>query len=140
MNQDEEHLRLLSIFHYVMGGIQLVTACIPLIHVAIGIVMLVVGIGARGGEEAPLAFVGAFFVLIGGTIILIGLTMGAGTIYAGRCIKRREHHMFCLVMAGVNCLNLPLGTILGVFTFIVLLRPTVPPLFAPLNQRETGCG
>ena len=35
MNQDEEHLRLLSIFHYVCAGLSAFFACIPLIHVTV---------------------------------------------------------------------------------------------------------
>jgi hypothetical protein len=32
-------------------------------------------------------------------------------------------------MAGVMCIFMPFGTVLGVFTLIVLLRPSVKPLF-----------
>jgi hypothetical protein len=37
--------------------------------------------------------------------------------------------MFSLVIAGVNCASFPLGTLLGVFTFIVLLRASVRSLY-----------
>ena len=33
------------------------------------------------------------------------------------------------MVAGLNCLHMPLGTLLGVFTFIVLARPSVQALF-----------
>jgi hypothetical protein len=33
--------------------------------------------------------------------------------------------MFSIVVAGVNCLQIPFGTALGVFTMMVLLRDTV---------------
>jgi hypothetical protein len=33
LNVDYEHLRLLSIFHYVVGGITAVCSLFPLIHV-----------------------------------------------------------------------------------------------------------
>ncbi len=38
--------------------------------------------------------------------------------------------MFCLVMACVACLFMPFGTVLGVFTIIVLARPSVQTLFS----------
>ena len=36
----------------------------------------------------------------------------------------------CLIVAGVNCLALPYGTLAGVLTFIVLGRNSVRALFA----------
>jgi len=36
MNNDDEHLRLLSIFHYVYAGVVALGATFPVIHVAIG--------------------------------------------------------------------------------------------------------
>ena len=50
MNQDEQHLDLLSIFHYVVGGITALLSCIPFLHVAIGIAMLC---GAFEGHNPP---------------------------------------------------------------------------------------
>ena len=40
MNQDLEHLRLLSIFHYVVAGITAFFACFPVFHLVFGLVML----------------------------------------------------------------------------------------------------
>ena len=40
MNQDIEHLRLLSIFHYVVAGIGALVSCFPVFHLAFGLVML----------------------------------------------------------------------------------------------------
>lgn len=40
MKEDLEHLRLLSIFHYVVAGLSGLAACFPIIHLAIGISML----------------------------------------------------------------------------------------------------
>jgi hypothetical protein len=41
MNQVREHLRLLSIFHYVVWGVGYLFSLIPCIHLAIGIFFLV---------------------------------------------------------------------------------------------------
>ena len=40
--------------------------------------------------------------------------------------------MYCLVMAGVESLFFPLGTVLGVFTIIVLFRKSVKEMFEPV--------
>jgi len=34
-----------------------------------------------------------------------------------------------MVIAGLSCLNMPLGTVLGIFTLIVLSRESVKVLF-----------
>jgi hypothetical protein len=41
--------------------------------------------------------------------------------------------MFCQIAAGFTCLSIPLGTILGAFTFMVLNRDRVRQEFA-LNR------
>jgi hypothetical protein len=35
--KQEEQLRLLSIFHYVVAGLSALFACIPIIHLALGL-------------------------------------------------------------------------------------------------------
>jgi len=40
-----------------------------------------------------------------------------------------EVKAFCLVMAGAECLFMPFGTVLGVFTIILLLQEPVKQLF-----------
>ena len=79
--------------------------------------------------EMPRA-IGFLFVGIGTVVVLLGWTIGGLTIYAGRCLQRRRHRTFTFVMAGINCLHVPFGTALGVFTIIVLQRPSVAALYA----------
>ncbi|MHC4084258.1 MAG: hypothetical protein ACYSWZ_02020 [Planctomycetota bacterium] len=125
MNQDEEHLKLLSIFHYVVGGILGFFACIPIIHLIIGIAMLA---GAFGGDGPPPAM-GLLF-LVGGLIaITAGWTLAICLIISGKRIARRTSYKFCFVIACISCAFQPFGTILGIFTIIVLIRPRVKELF-----------
>lgn len=62
-------------------------------------------------------------------MLLLGWTTGALVIVSGRSIKRRRRRVFSLIVAGLSCLFFPFGTALGVFTFIVLLRPSVERLY-----------
>ena len=64
MNKDEEHLRLLSIFHYVVGGIAGFFACFPVIHLIMGIAMLP---GTFGNGPPPVF--GLLFVMMALTVI-----------------------------------------------------------------------
>ena len=129
MGKDQEHLRLLSIFHYIVGGMAALGACIPIFHLIFGIVIIVLSARAEAGSEAPPAFVGWLFAGIAGVAMMVGWTMAACIIATGRFLTARKYYMFCLVVAGIECLFMPLGTILGVFTLVVLLRESVKPLF-----------
>ena len=126
---DDEHLRLLSIFHYIKGGITGVVSCIPIFHVVLGLAMIIAPHVFGQGKDLPPAFIGWLFVVIGSFIILLGLTFAALTLIAGRCIARRRHRTFCFVWACVQCISVPFGTVLGVFTILVLNRASVKALF-----------
>ena len=130
MNQDEEHLRLLSIFHYVCAGLAALFACFPIFHLIFGLVLLFRPESFGTGSQQPPAFFGLFFVLFASVFILFGWAFAATVAYAGRCLSQRKNYTFCLVMGGVACLFMPFGTVLGVFTIIVLTRPSVKALFA----------
>ena len=130
VDKDQEHLRLLSIFHYVVGGVSVVFACFPIIHLIVGIFFVVSPehLANKSGNGPP-AFLGWFFILIASLFILFGLIYATCLFLSGRFLNKRKHYLFCLVVAGFNCLYIPLGTILGVFTIIVLMRPSVKKLF-----------
>ncbi len=134
MSQDEQYLKILSIFHFVVAGISALFACFPILHFIAGIVMLVAGFGMGiGGEAFPESiipgFMGLFFTLIAGSMILFGLVLAVCKALAGWFLGRKSHYMYCLVMAGVECIFMPFGTVLGIFTIITLLKPSVKELF-----------
>jgi hypothetical protein len=129
MNQDEEHLRLLSIFHYVVGGITAVFACFPCIHLAFGVALAAGAFPEQPGHPGPPLFLGWFFIVIPSVIILLGWTLAVAILLSGRFLARRTHYTYCFVVAAIECIFMPLGTVLGVFTIIVLNRPSVKSLF-----------
>ncbi len=127
MTQDEQNLNLLSIFHYVVAGLTALCACVFLIHVGIGIAMVS---GAFEGPDAPPRAFGWFFIIFPGLGILCGWTLAALMIVTGRRLSRRQSRTFCLVIAGIECAFMPVGTVLGIFTIVVLLKDSVRELFA----------
>ena len=127
MTQDEQQLNLLGIFHYIVGGITALFACFPMIHLAVGIAMLS---GAMGeGPDAPPRALGWGLTIVAAFFILAGWTLAGFIITAGKRLQQRRSWMFCLVIAALECLFMPLGTVLGVFTIIVLMRESVKELF-----------
>lgn len=131
MKPDEEHLRLLSIFHYVVGALAALFALFPVFHLIFGLVMILAPakFSGHGSDQPPLALMGWFFVVFASVFILIGSTFSVFVITTGRFLSLRRHHLFCLVMGGVECMFMPFGTVLGVFTIIVLSRESVKQLF-----------
>jgi hypothetical protein len=130
-NTDNEHLKLLSIFHYVVSGLAALFACFPIIHLIVGLFFILAPQKFGQGSNQPPAFIGWFFVGFASIFILLGWTFAVFVLIAGRFIARRKHYTFCFVMAAVECLFMPFGTVLGVFAILVLNRKSVKELFNP---------
>jgi uncharacterized membrane protein len=77
----------------------------------------------------PPAFIFFIIAAVFGFIVFLTLIFAGFEIYAGHCLKKRQHPVLIQVVAGIYCISIPWGTALGVFTFMVLNRPSVKPLF-----------
>ncbi|HEX4653218.1 MAG TPA: hypothetical protein VH227_03130 [Candidatus Udaeobacter sp.] len=132
MNQDNEHLRLLAIFHYVVGGLAALFSFFPLLYTTIGAVFIFAARHgtAKPGEDLPPEFLGWIFAVLGSLLFLIGIAMAICILIAGLSLALRKCYSFALVMACIECLFIPFGTILGVFTIVVLSRESVKALFS----------
>jgi hypothetical protein len=132
MDRDTEHLNLLAIFHYVVAGLAALFSFFPLLYTAVGITFIFVARHgtAKPGEELPPEFLGWIFMVIGSVLFVIGIAMAICILIAGRSLAKHRHYWFAFAIACVECLFIPFGTILGVFTIIVLLRESVKALFA----------
>jgi hypothetical protein len=139
LTDDAEHLRLLSIFHYVVGGLALLFACFPLIHVAIGSIFIYAAANAHSASgDAPPEVVGWIMVVFGLTFFILGIAFGGAVLWSGHCLAHRENYGFSFAMACVECIFLPFGTALGVFTLIVLSRESVKALYFPAAAMPPG--
>ena len=128
--QDADHLRLLSIFHYIVAGVMALWGCFPILHVVLGAAMVLHKFPVDKAEHGPPDFMGWLFLLMGGAFMVFGWSMAVATIVAGRSLARRHRYLYCLILAGVMAATcMPFGTILGVFTIIVLMRPSVKQAF-----------
>jgi hypothetical protein len=129
-SKDEEHLKLLEIFHYVVAALCALFGSIPLIHVGLGLMMVLRPAFFAGGQkDAPPAWFGFIFITIGGILVLLGWTAAICTFISGRYLSKRKKRMFSFVMAAVLCMFMPFGTVLGVFTILVLNRESVQRLY-----------
>lgn len=120
---DDDHLRLLKISHYVVGGLSVLGATQFLLFPLISVIYS--SGHPANAHHTEVYVIGALFVLG-----FLGWLFGGLTIYAGRCLAARKKRKLIMTMAGLNCLNMPIGTALGIFTFNVLMRPSVIQQFA----------
>ena len=127
--QDREHLKLLAIFHYVVAGLAALIACFPLIHLFLGIAMVTGRIDNAAGQDEIIGLAGWFFVALASLFILSGWAFAFCLAVAGRFLAQQRNYTYCIVIAGISCLFVPFGTVLGIFTILVLLRESVKRLF-----------
>jgi len=132
VKQDAEHVRLLAIFHYIVAGLAALFSLLPLLYKTIGAVFIFAARHGtpKPGEELPPEFLGWIFLVVGLLLFLLGIAIAICILIAGRCLSRCKHYTFALVMACIECLFVPFGTILGVFTIIALSRESVKTLFS----------
>ncbi len=138
-NTDIEHLNLLAIFHYIVGGLGVAFSCTPLLHVAMGLVFVLSGdvFGVKG-SAAPQAVFGWLFVVMGTAFFLFGEALSILMIVSGRKMAKRTNYIFSFVMACIACVLAPFGTVLGIFTIIVLSKDSVKRLYGRLPSVETS--
>lgn len=136
MKQNEQYLYYLSIGYYVVGGITALMACFPVIHLLVGLGLMFAGLtGQMPAEEGfiPVMF-GAFFAAFAAVFILSGWGLAYVLVRAGGHLQARQKHTFCIVAAGLACIIMPFGTVLGVLSLILLLQPEVRVLFEPEKE------
>jgi len=140
MDRDQEHLQLLSIFHYVVAGLAALFSFFPLLYTIIGTIFIFAARHgtAKSGEDLPPEFLGWIFAVIGLGLFLFGLAIAFCILIAGRSLALRKRYSFAMVMACIECIFVPFGTILGVFTIIVLSRQSVRGLFAAVAPQQSG--
>ncbi len=130
---DAAQLRLLSVLHYVMAGFTTLFSLFPVIYLVLGIAVLsgVMPVdSSTASSPGEVQLMGWVFTGLG-TVFFLGMLATAGLVgYAGRCLAREQRHTLCMVAAGVCCMFMPLGTLLGVFTLVTLTRTSVRERFA----------
>lgn len=113
---DEQSLDLLSTLNYVVAGL------ILLVYAALVVFFsfLPASLGGLGVAEREM------LVIVLGILMVPGLIMN---ILSGIFLRRRTHRMYCIIHAALQCLSIPIGLALGVFTLVVLNRESVRLIF-----------
>jgi hypothetical protein len=140
MDRDTEHLNLLAIFHYVVAGLAALFSFFPLLYTALGVIFIFAARHgeAKPGEELPPEFLGWIFAVVGALLFVMAIVMAILILIAGRSLALRKRYTFALVIACIECLFVPFGTILGVFTIVALSRESVRELFSKPTVQSPG--
>lgn len=118
----EKHVHAIGVLWIIYGGLGLLFAC--------GVFLIFVGISFIPdlGDIAPailrlIAIAAAFLFMV---LALPELIAGIGLLK-----KREWGRILALIVSFFNLLNFPLGTALGIYTFIILLKEETLRLFRP---------
>lgn len=126
---DEEHLRLLSLFHYIKGGITVGFSLFGLFY------FMLIAMFTKAASQAelppgdldnqfPVEFF-SYFLMIVGVMVALTLVFGLLQFLSGYYIRRNRNRLFSLIIGIIECIEIPYGTALGVMTIIVLSRYSV---------------
>lgn len=118
--QKRTYLRVLAILHYVHGGL---IALIALAMVALFGFGLLGSRGELGIGEGCMVWAMVTFAL------LVVVAYAGMNVLAGRWLDQRRNWVGVIVISAINALNVPLGTLLGVFTIVVLVGEDVRSAF-----------
>jgi hypothetical protein len=135
-----KNLRAIEVFHYVYGALTCFCGLFVLLVVALG-GLLSSDWMMENASEAPPPWLGSLLSGIGMGVFLFVEAVGVLNIYSGRCIARRKHRTLSMVVAAFDCLSIPLGLILGIFTLVALSDDEVRREYevgAPVPAPMTG--
>jgi hypothetical protein len=125
-----DHLNLLAIFHFVGAGLAVLAMLFLFAHYEFMHFFFANPKFWADQKQTPppVEFFQIFiwFYIIGGIWLLTSCILN---LISGRCLLARKHRTFSMVVAGFNCLHMPLGTALGIFSLIVLMRDSVRELY-----------
>jgi len=116
--------------HYLNGGLALLGLLFIFAHAAIMLTVLnsPEAKADMDAENIPFDFINlmTFFYIIGG---ILAIAAAALNFMSARAISARRKKLLIQITSGINCLSIPIGITLGIFTFIILSRPSVTALF-----------
>jgi len=126
--KDADHIKVLAIFHLIFAVLCILGIAFLLLHYSVMHYFFAnPDIWKKQNNPPPKEFFELFhyfvwFYMAFGVLLLIGSGLN---LISAACLHKRKGRTFSLVIAGLNCLQIPFGTALRVFTFIVLMRDSV---------------
>ena len=144
--EDVEHLSALSIGHFILSGVALLGAVPTLLYGVAGVKLMdefgsdvsmamgdipgQTGVDPFGGSpDAMLQDLSALVTSLIVAAVVLTVVTAVHLFVVGWQIRKRRWWTFCYLTGWGECLMFPFGTILGIFTILVLSRASVKRLF-----------
>ena len=115
----KHNLHTLVVLHYVYGAFVCLIGSVLLVLVILGSAMHC-GSFMDLGENPPPHWVGSFLQGLGMFLFVFVEAKGIMNLISASLISRRKGRTFTYVTAALNCLNIPFGLALAIFTFIAM--------------------
>ncbi|HEY3935788.1 MAG TPA: hypothetical protein VGL97_00030 [Bryobacteraceae bacterium] len=129
-------LKLLAIGYYIQGGIVAFYSLLILLYFGFIGALLAKVAANEAGQRLPAGFA-AIMSAVFGALFLLCAVYTICIFLAAYFLRHHRNMLFIQIVSGFNCLLVPYGTVLGVFTLIVLARPTAK-LFFTAHRAEPG--
>ena len=128
---DEDQLNLLSVFHFVGAAFAVVGILFILGHYYL-VFHILLPIRKPFQEQNRIMPFTRFFTIFKWLYLCLGIwfaSSGILNLLSGLWLRARKNRTFSIVVAVIDFLHVPLGTILGAFTMAVLMRDSVRELY-----------
>lgn len=129
MDRDAAELKLLSRLHFALAVFTGLCALLAIPFVWAGSVALKQL--SAGALEQELA--GVVLLALGISLAVLCLVHAAILVYIGLLVRACRRWWLVMIFSGLHALNVPLGTALSIYTFIVLCRDSVKQRFFGLR-------
>jgi ethanolamine transporter EutH len=126
------HLKILGVFHLIVGALAGLCACYPILFLVMGIRMyseLPQGMLTTSSMIPYLLWLILLTAVLCTTIVL-GWMLAIAVMLNGFYLFSRKWRAYCLVVSIIETLFIPYGTLLGLISFNLLRKPGVPELFS----------
>ncbi len=134
LKKDTDHLRLLAVFHFIFAGLSVLGLGFMVFHYSI---MQVIFSrpeiqNAQGGPPPEMIKkILLIFYSVMAVVLIIG---GILNLLSALFLKSRKNRFYSLIIGGLNCVQVPIGTALGIFTIMVLTRDSVRRMYEEQTQ------
>lgn len=131
-SRDEGHLDALKICYYVSAGLGGLGLLFLFCHFLVFSTFFGSEALTKSAKLEDVALLEMMMTGMGwfyGVMALLIIVIIILDILCARAIAERRNMVLIQVVAGITCLSIPLGTTLGVFTFVILARPSVRNFF-----------
>lgn len=133
--REQEHVKILMIFQYIWAGM-MVLGALAMFAYAVFFKMIInnpqfiqqmnKNTGPNGPPPQQLFEMMVIFYYIASFICLVAALLNLMSAY---WMQKRRNRMFSVVIGALNCIAIPIGTILGIFTIVVLVKENVRRIY-----------